>query len=257
MSFLRFLLPYTYFYGSRVKQLKYNLYYLIIDWAVPFALLTYFTNYDWQGALVHFVLAYLAFISIYEIGYLGNDVYSVRKEDKPRRRVKDFDPSDAVVLLWIAVRLAAFGLISWYLHVLTNPLWVAFYMVLAIFFYLHNALKDKELKVMTFVNLAFIRYFAPVFIFLTPAQLMLLAAPIFLNYVFYRTLMYMDSKDLLNMPSRRAPAYKVNYYLLALGVSSLLSLMGQSWVPVAITAYYLLFWTAVKVAGFQPPQADN
>jgi hypothetical protein len=257
MSFLRFLLPYTYFYGSRVKQLKYNLYYLIIDWAVPFALLTYFTNYDWQSALVHFVLAYLAFISIYEIGYLGNDVYSVRKEDKPRRRVKDFDPSDAVVLLWIAVRLAAFGLISWYLHVLTNPLWLAFYLVLAIFFYLHNALKDKELKVMTFVNLAFIRYFAPIFIFLTPAQLMLLAAPIFLNYVFYRTLMYMDSKDLLHMPSRRAPAYKVTYYGLALGVSVLLSLMGQSWVPVAITAYYLLFWTAVKIAGFQPPQADN
>jgi hypothetical protein len=257
MSFLRFLLPYTYFYGSRVKQLKYNLYYLIIDWAVPFALLTYFTNYDWQSALVHFVLAYLAFISIYEIGYLGNDVYSVRKEDKPRRRVKDFDPSDAVVLLWIAVRLAAFGLISWYLQVLTNPLWLAFYLVLAIFFYLHNALKDKELKVMTFVNLAFIRYFAPIFIFLTPAQLMLLAAPIFLNYVFYRTLMYMDSKDLLHMPSRRAPAYKVTYYGLALGVSVILSLMGQSWVPVAITAYYLLFWTAVKIAGFQPPQADN
>lgn len=257
MSFLRFLLPYTYFYGSRVKQLKYNLYYLIIDWAVPFALLVYFSNYDWQGALVHFVLAYLAFISLYEIGYLGNDVYSVRKEDKPRRRVKDFDPSDAVVLLWIAVRLAAFGMISWYLHVLTNPLWLAFYVVLAISFYLHNALKDKELKVMTFVNLAFIRYFAPVFIFLTSGQLMLLAAPVFLNYVFYRTLMYMDSKDLLHMPSRRAPAYKVNYYLLALGISSLLSLMGQSWVPVAVTAYYLLFWTAVKIAGFQPPQADN
>jgi len=257
MSFLRFLLPYTYFYGSRVKQLKYNLYYLIIDWALPFALLTYFTAYDWQSALLHFVLAYMAFISLYEIGYLGNDVYSVRKEAKPRRRVKDFDPSDTVVLLWIGFRLAVFGTISWYLGVLTNPLWLAFYAALAVFFYLHNALKDKELKVMTFVNLAFIRYFAPIFIFLTPTQLAILAAPVFLNYVFYRTLMYMDSKDLLLMPSRRAPAYKVNYYLLALGVSSLLSLMGHSWVPVTMTAYYLLFWTAVKVAGVQPPQVDN
>ena len=256
MSFLRFLLPYTYFYGSRVKQLKYNLYYLIIDWFVPFALLTYFTGFDWRGSLGHFVLAYLAFISIYEIGYLGNDVYSVRKEDKPRRRVKDFNPSDAVVLGWIGMRLLAFGAISWYLQVLTNPLWLAFYAVLAAFFYLHNALKDKELKVMTFINLAFVRYFAPVFIFLTPAQLMLLAAPVFLNYIFYRTLMYMDSKDLLHMPSRRDPAYKVNYYLLAMGVSALLSLMGQSWVPAGITVYYLLFWTAVRLAGFQPPQTD-
>ena len=84
----------------------------------------------------------------------------------------------------------------------------------------------------------------------------LIAAPVFLNYVFYRTLMYMDSKDLLNMPSRRAPSFKVNYYVLASGVSILLALMVQSWVPVAITGYYLLFWTAVRVAGFQPPQAD-
>jgi hypothetical protein len=256
MTLLRFLLPYTYFYGSRVKRLKYNLYYLIIDWAVPYTLLTYFTGSDWQESLVHFVLAYWAFISVYEIGYLGNDVYSVRKEAKPRRRVKDFDPSDATVLIWISVRLLAFGAISWYLDVLKNPLWLAFYGVLAVFFYLHNALKDKELKVMTFVNLAFIRYLAPVFIFLTPGQLMLIVAPVFLNYVFYRTLMYMDSKDLLHMPSRRAPAYKVNYYLLAAGVSVLLSIMGQSWVPVAITGYYLLFWTAVRTAGIEAPQAE-
>lgn len=254
--FLRFLLPYTYFYGSRVKQLKYNLYYLIIDWAVPLALLIYFTGYDWRGALGHFALAYLAFISLYEIGYLGNDVYSVRKEDKPRRRVPDFDPSDAVVAAWIGVRLLAFSAISWQLHVLANPLWLTFYAVLAVFFYLHNALKDKELKVMTFVNLAFVRYLAPVFIFLSPGQLLLIAAPVVLNYVFYRTLMYMDSKDLLHMPSRRLPAYKVNYYLLVGGVSLLLSLMGHSWVPLLITGYYLLFWTAVKLAGFQPPQAD-
>jgi len=256
MTLLRFLLPYTYFYGSRVKQLKYNLYYLIIDWTVPYVLLTYFTGFDWQGSVVHFALAYLAFISVYEIGYLGNDVYSVRKEAKPRRRVKDFDPSDATVLVWIGVRLLAFGTISWYLDVLTNPLWLAFYAVLAVFFYLHNALKDKELKVMTFVNLAFTRYLAPVFIFLTPSQLMLIVAPVFLNYVFYRTLMYMDSKDLLHMPSRRAPAYKVNYYLLAMGVSVLLSMMGESWVSVAITGYYLLFWTAVRLVGIEAPQAE-
>jgi hypothetical protein len=256
MTIFRFLLPYTYFYGSRVKQLKYNLYYLIIDWAVPFTLLVYFSGFDWQRSLWQFVLAYLAFISVYEIGYLGNDVYSVRKEAKPRRRVQGFDPSDATVAVWIGVRLLAFTAISWYLQVLTNPLWLGFYAALALFFYLHNALKDKELKVMTFVNLAFARYLAPVFIFLTPTQLMLIAAPVFLNYVFYRTLMYMDSKDLLHMPSRRAPAYKVNYYLLALGVSIILSLMGNSWVPVAITGYYLLFWLAVRTAGIEAPQAD-
>jgi len=256
MSVFRFLLPYTYFYSSRVKQLKYNVYYLIIDWAVPFALLLYFSGFAWQNSLLQFVLAYLAFISIYEIGYLGNDVYSVRNETNPRRRVKDFAPSNVVVSVWGLVRLLAFLAISWYLGVLFKPLWVVFYAVLILFFYLHNVLHDKELKVMTFVNLAFTRYLAPIFIFLSSAQLMLIAAPIFLNYVFYRALMYMDSKGLLNMPNRRAPSYKVYYYTLALGVSTMLSLMGQSWIPLAITAYYLVFWTAVRAAGIEAPQAD-
>lgn len=256
MNALRFLLPYTYFYGSRVKQLKYNVYYLIIDWAVPFGLLTYFSGFNWRQSLPQFVLAYLAFISLYEIGYLGNDVYSVRHEASPRRRVKDFDPSNALIGLWVGARLGAFLGISWYLGVLTQPLWLVFYAVLVVFFYLHNVLHDKELKVMTFVTLAFSRYLAPIFIFLLPGQLMLIVAPVFLNYVFYRTLMYMDSKGLLNMPNRRSPTYKVYYYLLALGVGSVLSLMGQSWVPVAITGYYLAFWTAVRAAGIEAPQAE-
>ncbi|MFD1466673.1 hypothetical protein ACFQ48_00440 [Hymenobacter caeli] len=256
MNTLRFLLPYTYFYGSRVKQLKYNVYYLIIDWAVPFALLVYFSGFDWQHSLLRFVLAYLAFISIYEVGYLGNDVYSVRHETNPRRRVKSFDPSNAVISLWVLTRVAAFAGISWYLGVWRQPLWLAYYAVLIIFFYLHNVLKDNELKVMTFVNLAFSRYLAPVFIFLLPAQLMLIVAPVFLNYVFYRTLMYMDSKGLLNMPNRRAPAHKVYYYLLAMGVSVVLSLMGHSWVPVAITGYYLLFWSVVQAVGIKAPEAE-
>jgi hypothetical protein len=256
MSVLQFLLPYTYFYGSRVKQIKYNIYYLIIDWAVPFALLTYFSGFDWQRSLLQFALAYLAFISIYEIGYLGNDVYSVRHEANPRRRVKDFNPSNGVIGLWVLTRLASFVGISWYLDTLRQPLWLLYYTVLILFFYLHNVLQDKELKVMTFVTLAFSRYLAPVFIFLLPEQLMIIVAPVFLNYVFYRALMYMDSKGLLNMPNRRAPAYKVYYYLLALGVSTVLSLMGHSWIPVAITGYYLLFWLAVQLVGIEAPQAE-
>lgn len=256
MSVLRFLLPYTYFYGSRVKQIKYNFYYLIIDWAVPLVLLTYFSGFNWQQSLLQFALAYLAFISIYEIGYLGNDVYSVRHETNPRRRVKDFNPSNGVIALWVVTRLASFVGISWYLDTLRQPLWLVYYAVLILFFYLHNVLQDKELKVMTFVTLAFSRYLAPVFIFLLPEQLMLIVAPVFLNYVFYRTLMYMDSKGLLNMPNRRTPTYKVYYYLLALGVGAVLSLMGNSWIPVAITGYYLLFWSAVQLIGIEAPQAE-
>ncbi|WP_400192011.1 hypothetical protein [Hymenobacter sp. B81] len=256
MKFLRFLLPYTYFYASRVQQIKYNVYHLIMDWVVPFALLTYFSGFDVVGSLLKFALAYLAFISVYEIGYLGNDVFSVRHETNPRRRVKNFDPSNAEVGLWVVARLAVWLGISWYLQVLTNPIWLVYYGVLVLFFYLHNVLKEKELKVMTFVNLAFTRYLAPIFIFLTPEQITLLVGPVLLNYVLYRTLMYIDSKGMLNMPNRTSPAYKVNFYVLAGGVSLVMSMLAQSWIPLAINAYYLAFWFAVKLSGKEAPQTD-
>jgi hypothetical protein len=256
MNFLRFLLPFTYFYASRIERLKYVVYWIVTDWVVPAGLFLYFTGFDLLPTAGRFLLGYLAFISVYEIGYFGNDVYSTRHEENPRLRVPNFRPSVPQLSLLVAVRLLVFLAVTWYLGLLTNATWWAYYAVLALFFYLHNALKDKQLKIMTFIALALARYLAPIFIFLTPAQLSLILAPMLLNYVFYRTLMYMDSKGLTNMPTRKAPSAKVNYYLLAFGPTALLSLMTHSWLPLAIPAYYLLLWTAVKASGQQPPQAE-
>ena len=256
MNFLRFLLPYSYFYASRVQKIKYFIYWLVTDWAVPGALLLHFSGFAWLSSAGHFLLGYLAFISIYEIGYFGNDVYSTRHEENPRLRVPDFRPSVPQIGLLIAGRLLVFLVITWYLGLLGSLTWWGFYAVLGLFFYLHNVLKDKQLKIMTFITLALARYLAPIFIFLRPDQLALILAPVLLNYVFYRTLMYMDSKGLTNMPTRTAPSAKVNYYLLAFGPSTLLALMTHSWLPLTITAYYLLLWSAVKASGQQPPQTD-
>ncbi len=257
MNFLRFLLPYSYFYASRVQKIKYFIYWLVTDWAVPAAVFVYFTGFDQLLPTAgRFLLGYLAFISIYEIGYFGNDVYATRNEENPRLRVPNFRPSVPQIGLLIAVRLLVFLAITWYLGVLGSLTWWGFYAVLGLFFYLHNVLKDKQLKIMTFITLALARYLAPIFIFLTPEQLAVVVGPVLLNYVFYRTLMYMDSKGLTNMPTRTAPSAKVNYYLLAFGPSTLLALMTHSWLPLAVTAYYLLLWSAVKASGQQPPQTD-
>lgn len=242
MNTIKFLFPFSYFFRSRLRAITDIIFHFYYEWLLAFLLLFYFTGYNWLQSIQNFFLAYLAFISIYEIGYLGNDVYSARHETEPRLRIKNFNPSNTQLALWIIFRIIIFFSISNYLNVLKSYEWWAFYLVIVLFFYLHNKLRQKELKTFTFINLAFTRFLAPVFIFLDSKQLLIIVPSVLLNYVLYRTLTYMDSKKLLHMPSRPLAAFKVNYYLLIGGISLLLTIFFDSKLPLFINLYYLLFW---------------
>lgn len=244
MDTLKFLLPFSYFFRSRLQAMKDIVFHFYYEWLLAFALLFYFSGYDVFFSVENFLLAYFAFIAIYEIGYLGNDVYSVRYETAPRLRIKNFNPDNLQLTIWIVFRVAVFLSITHYLGLWSSFAWWVFYGAIVVFFYLHNELRQKELKSFTFINLAFTRFLAPIFIFITSEQLLLIVPSILLCYVLYRTLTYMDSKKLLNMPSRPLPAFKVNYYLLIGGVSGVLTIILNSYIPLLINAYYLIFWLA-------------
>lgn len=245
MSVLRFLFPFTYFFKSRLQSARDIIFHFYYEWLIAFLLLLYFSqDKSLLENAVNFLLAYYAFISIYEIGYLGNDVYSVRHESDPRLRVKNFNPSNIELSIWIGARILIFILIGTYLEVWNNHNWALFYLSIVVFFFLHNVLKQREYKVFTFINLAFTRFLAPIFIFLSSDQLMLIIPSVLLNYVLYRTLTYMDSKKLLVMPGRTTAVFKLNYYLLLSGVSILLASLYESWIPLILNLYYLAFWVA-------------
>jgi hypothetical protein len=211
------------------------------EWFLALVIL-FLSGYSVGDALRNFLLGYLAFIALYEIGYITNDVHSVRNEAKPRKRLKDFNPSNGVVAIWIIIRIAVFAGISYLLHVLADPRWAVFYGVLALMFFLHNYLRDKQLKTFTFMNLAFLRFLAPFFIFLTTEQLVLWLPGIVLHYVIFRTLTYMDSKDLLHMPARDTVAFKLNYYLLLGGISLVVWMITGQPQTLWMNAYFFGFW---------------
>lgn len=240
---LNFLLgiPFLYFQRTRLNNLKSVLFHSYAEWFLALVILV-FSGYSVTDSLRNFLLGYLAFISLYEIGYITNDVHSVRHEAKPRKRLKDFNPSDTVVGIWIAIRIAVFAGVSYFLHALTDMRWAVFYGVLALMFFLHNYLKDKQLKTFTFMNLAFLRFLAPFFIFLSTDQILLWLPGIVLHYVFFRTLTYMDSKDLLNMPGRDTVPFKLNYYLLLGGISLVIFMLTGKPQTLWMNAYFFGFW---------------
>jgi hypothetical protein len=234
-------IPFFYFQRTRLNNLKSLLFHSYAEWLLALGILA-LSGYSIADSLYHFLLGYLAFISLYEIGYITNDVHSVRHEAKPRKRLKDFNPTDTLVTLWIVIRIIVFVGFSYLLHVLTDLRWGVFYAVLALMFFLHNALKDKQLKTFTFMNLAFLRFLAPFFIFLTTDQVVLWLPGIVLHYVFFRTLTYMDSKDLLHMPGRDTVPFKLNYYLLLGGISLVILILTGHPQTLWMNAYFFGFW---------------
>lgn len=241
MDVLRFLFPFSYFAQSRLKQLRDVVFHAYYEWMLNVALLFFLTDANLLVALQQFFLCYLSFIAIYELGYLYNDVESVRFDPNPRYRIKDFNPTNAQLAIWAIVRLATFSGITYYLGFYDKWQWWGSYAILIITYALHNTYRNKQLKPFTFMNLAIIRFFAPIFMFLPPSESPILACAILLNYVFYRTLTYLDSKNLVNMPDRTKASFKVQYYLLISGISGFIFMMTGSPLILYVNVYYLVF----------------
>ncbi|MCU0428450.1 MAG: hypothetical protein MUF42_00635 [Cytophagaceae bacterium] len=188
------------------------------------------------------------FISLYEFGYLFNDVYSIKYEDKPNKRLGDNQLNPIFILLFVLIRLVVFFFLLFYCS-LNNLSVLVFFVCMSISFLLHNVIQDIELKYMTFISLAFFRALAIVFPFLTKDYIMALLPAIILHYVVYRGLNYLDSKSILSMKSKKELPFKIYYYLLLLPISIVVWALTDHVFLMISNAYFLLFWCIMAVAG--------
>src|SRR5690606_10563413 len=155
----------------------------------------------------------------------------------PRKRLEAWQPSNSTIIIWIAIRVAVFVFLSYYLEVLNSPGWWYFYGLLILSFAMHNMLQRKEFKIFTFISLACLRFYAPVFLFLNPFYLTLSLPAILLHYVFFRTITYIDSKGLLNIPGRNSLSFKSAFYLILLPVSALFYLFSEHAFSIWVNLY--------------------
>jgi hypothetical protein len=208
-------------------------------------LLLIYSGNSISQALINFFSAYFAFISLYEIGYIANDFISARSEQNGRQRLKAYNPSSATILIWVIIRLAVFLAITYFRGFYSFRQWWMFYLMLALVFSLHNVLKRNEIKIFTFICLAFFRFYAPVFIFFAPEFFAATLPGIILFYILFRTFTYIDSKELLIMPSRSSLFFRLNFYLLLIPISFFISYMLNEWLCLWLNFYFLIFWAAL------------
>ncbi len=251
--FFRFLFPATYFEATRVPSLELKIYNGLVEWLPAFAFALYFNDLRPQ-AVVTVLLSYVAFISLYEIGYLTNDLFSERFEEEPRGRASRFKGSEAVVYALIVVRLVFFLSCTYLLGVADSWLWWGFHLSLLAVFALHNMLPG-EMRVATFFCLSAYRFLGPLIVALQPAVLAVLVPAVLLNHSLYRTTVYLRSK-FADARVAETVLSKLAFYAGCLPLSALLSYLYGSWIPVGLCVYFSLVWVfylaASRLTGWKP-----
>ena len=211
---LLYLFPFSYFHATRLRGGSIA-FHALFEWLAAALLVTILGALPPFQALGHALLVYIAFISLYEIGYLANDLFGAQRESDGRHR----GPQGAGVgwiSIWIVVRAVAFVGLTLVLGQQGSAAWWGFFLALATVFALHNLLDDRELKVGTFLWLSWFRFMAPVIFVLDDKYRMGVAFAAAIAYAAFRQLGYLDSKGLLNMPGRQRMRFRLVFFLMPL-----------------------------------------
>jgi hypothetical protein len=244
---LVYLLPFTYFYDTRLRDGSIA-FHAIFEWVAAAVLVLLFGDHGPTEALLAAGLSYLAFISLYEIGYLANDLFASRKEAGGRKRGPQ-GASGLWVTAWFATRLSAFVLATILIGKSTAHEWWSFFAALSVVLALHNLLSDREFKAATFLWLAWFRFMAPLVFVVRDTQRLGIGLAAAMTYASFRLFGYLDSKGLLQMPGRKRLGFRLFFFVVPLmGAVAMWPYEGAQGFLI-LTLYYALVAMLGAVAG--------
>lgn len=237
--FFRYFFPISYFQSTRLNRWDLVAYNGLVEW-LPALLLALFYNNFSLLTIGNVLLSYLAFICVYEIGYIVNDAYSERFEEDPRGRSERFDEIRWTIWALIGIRLLFWTLITYFLTGFSNIIWIIFHVSLLITFLLHNSVRN-EYRTATFFGLSTFRYFAPMILVVPYSALTILFPAVLLNNSLYRTTVYVRNKN-SGQTSTPSAKGKLTFYLACLPLSIFFSVFFLSPLPTMVCLYFMAVW---------------
>lgn len=249
----KFVIPFYYLTYSRLKSLPEK---LSLLWIYPLFLMVFlfgFYNVEVIPNFLSFLMAIVAWMSIYEIGYLENDALTIKKETHPNLRIQEreinfIEKNFRVILI---TRFLIFGviiLIFFYSGLLSNRqlfTLISLIMLARLFFYMHNQIRSRW-NILTYFVLCLLKYaiFPLVFLGLKfgfqPFIIILISFPILrtLEHAVKPKYKIVWLKKIIGS----LDYFRVKYYAVTLILAILLSL-GLGLTPIFIysTAYFFVF----------------
>lgn len=161
-------------------------------------------------------------MSVYEVGYLYNDVITTKKEDKPTLRASSFQEKYYSIL--VLSRLV----ISFLLFVLfdLDPIFLLVLFSILLTYYLHNSFRSR-FNIATYFSLVSLRYIGPLFVL-----------PFDWKYVVFIVLVFPIPRTIENACSHK---FRLRGLQSIVGDFDLFRVYYYSFLAFTITTVYLLF----------------
>ena len=170
----KFYLPFYYLFYSRLKTTID-----MISWIIIFIIPQFFITYMYAdlnlGAFVLlFLLSQIIFNTLYEVGYIENDISTTENEKEPTLRLDEESTTyiknnySKIIYFRYFIVLFSIALLYWvnsYFQVGLNiTAFVVLLMVNRIFFFFHNSIRNRW-NLVTFSVLAVSKYIFPIVLF--------------------------------------------------------------------------------------------
>jgi hypothetical protein len=254
-----FYIPFVYLIHSRLKT-KFQLISWQIIFIIPQLLITYHFLEIRSNIFIHFFLiSQIIFFSIYEIGYIENDIVTTRKEKNPTIRLNRINTKYVIknysrlifiryyIVLCLVFLLFFLDKISSYdLNLYT---FVGSLLLTRLIFSLHNHIRNR-FNILTFFLLSFLKYSFPIVLFIqfdnmtSPLLLSLMIFPI-LRTIELLTLKRFNFKNLSKLIGN-IDIFRIVYYISCLLLLFILKFFINIdnlnfYISITIISYFILF----------------
>jgi hypothetical protein len=235
------LVPFGYSLITRFNTARDFLYLVATQWIPGIWLVHRLGAVDLAAAAALYAAGYLAFIALYEIGYLVNDTWDARRQTDARRRF-DHAIGPGYAVAFVAIRLAVWAIVGAALGRLGDPDWLMLSAALAAAFAIHNFLSQNHLRIASFTQLTLLRFAVPVLFGLGSGQFLLVLFVCTLFYLSFRLLAYLDSKGFLTMPERKAAGFGLLQIVLLFPLVALSTVVTGEPVILELFVYFTLLY---------------
>lgn len=247
-----YLIPFFYTAKTRLKRNEKRVAYIftvilpIFLYAITYS---YLNHKDYGITLLATTIGIIGVMSIYEIGYIRNDIYAIKREKDPTLRLSDdeisFVQRNMTTILAVKYIIALIALVCIFALKLDWIYYLIGLVLIEVFYFAHNLFRGK-ISIFTFFVLNTLKYVVPL-LFIGGRVYTLIAVFIFaisiprtieksaqkkFNIKVIQTVL--DNIDLNYM--------RVMYYLaLVINILAQYSMIHISIVYIVISVYYLIY----------------
>lgn len=223
---IKVYIPFGYGFYTRVKTLAYRMSFFIITILPSFYITLFMGNGLSWGGVVKYLIAFLSMYSMYEIGYIYNDVYTTKAEQNPTVRlgIQAFEYVQNNYLKLICSRVIVISICTIYLvnQNVNASAWIGYMTVLYIGYAIHNSTRSKINAFSMFIIVA-MKYVIPSFISVPQEHYLDYVILIIVMMPLPRMIEYGSKSSCKLFGVKNYPKFRVYYYSLCIVIEILLS----------------------------------